>query len=382
MNNIDFDIVGNLIKQLRLEKNMKQPDLAKVLGVTKAAVSQWESGSGIKTELLYKIAKYFDITVEELINGRLEKETNYDYWKRNYDLTNYDLHTLICNNNIELVKEFFEHCNMVINRFYKLLPLWTNDELNQDQIEEFDFIKKYFKFDDAYASFTKTNNPRMREIFFGDMEKEHMQNQFEKLKHLASDEFDWELSKCYDFAVDLKRDEIAKSKNMKFLEFLLTVENQPLKDALLTGNLSHEVQEESFNGFTTSTHTKTVDYTYDEIERISFFKVMLNGGCNCMLRHKNIYAKDSIDFDEFKMLEGNVILYEKQNNEKLEYLNRYMNAGGHESIHALKYWKYYSLKDYQEATDFEETKYLKSLVNNKNDNPIQYLKDMMIRFEK
>ena len=169
---------------------------------------------------------------------------------------------------------------------------------------------------------------------------------------------------------------------MKFLEFLLTVENQPLKDALLTGNLSHEVQEESFNGFTTSTYTKTVDYTYDEIERIPFFKVMLNGGCNCMLRRKNIYDKDSIDSDEFKMLEGNVTLYEKQNNEKLEYLNRYMNAGGHESIHALKYWKYYSLKDYQEATDFEETKYLKSLVNNKNDNPIQYLKDMMIRFEK
>ncbi len=60
--------IGNVIVMKRKEKGLTQEELAKYLGVSKPAVSKWESGQCYPDiTLLPVIAAYFNITVDELI---------------------------------------------------------------------------------------------------------------------------------------------------------------------------------------------------------------------------------------------------------------------------------------------------------------------------
>ena len=71
MNNVNSELIGSLIRKLRKENDMTLIDLAKVLNVSKPAVSQWENGKGIKTEYLYSLSKFFNISMSELLDGKL-----------------------------------------------------------------------------------------------------------------------------------------------------------------------------------------------------------------------------------------------------------------------------------------------------------------------
>ena len=56
------------LQMLRADKNMTQEELAKELYVSRTAVSKWESGRGYPNiESLKAIAKFFNITIDELI---------------------------------------------------------------------------------------------------------------------------------------------------------------------------------------------------------------------------------------------------------------------------------------------------------------------------
>ena len=70
MNNVNLELIGLLIRKLRKENDMTLIDLAKVLNVSKPAVSQWENGKGIKTEYLYSLSKFFNISIVLFIDMR------------------------------------------------------------------------------------------------------------------------------------------------------------------------------------------------------------------------------------------------------------------------------------------------------------------------
>lgn len=56
------------LKELRLEKNLEQKELAEILHVSKSAVSAWEIGRNQPSyELLGDIAVFFGVTVDYLI---------------------------------------------------------------------------------------------------------------------------------------------------------------------------------------------------------------------------------------------------------------------------------------------------------------------------
>ena len=63
--------VHQMIKRLRLEKNMNQEQLAEQLHVTRQAVSNWENGkTQPDIETLTQIAEFFGVSVEYLIYGK------------------------------------------------------------------------------------------------------------------------------------------------------------------------------------------------------------------------------------------------------------------------------------------------------------------------
>lgn len=66
---------GNTIIELRKSLNMTQPEFAKLLSrvigseVTRSAVSMWELGKRLpKVDVIVKIAEYFQMDVNELLN--------------------------------------------------------------------------------------------------------------------------------------------------------------------------------------------------------------------------------------------------------------------------------------------------------------------------
>ena len=57
----------NRIEEIRKERGIRQEDFAKSMGVSRQTISSLENGRYNPSILLaYKIAKYFDMTIEEV----------------------------------------------------------------------------------------------------------------------------------------------------------------------------------------------------------------------------------------------------------------------------------------------------------------------------
>ena len=62
--------LGNFISLLRKEKGLTQRELAEALCITDKAISRWETGKSYPdVEMLQKIAAYFEVSVNELLQG-------------------------------------------------------------------------------------------------------------------------------------------------------------------------------------------------------------------------------------------------------------------------------------------------------------------------
>ena len=76
--------IGEIIAELRMDKNMNQEDLAAVLNISRSALANWESGNRrIDIETLVVIADFFGVSCDYLLgrtkhkyNFALESETN------------------------------------------------------------------------------------------------------------------------------------------------------------------------------------------------------------------------------------------------------------------------------------------------------------------
>ena len=57
----------NRIEEIRKERGVRQEELAKFMGVSRQTISSLENGRyNPSITLAYKIAKYFDMTIEEV----------------------------------------------------------------------------------------------------------------------------------------------------------------------------------------------------------------------------------------------------------------------------------------------------------------------------
>lgn len=59
---------GNKIKELRTERGITQPELAKALGVSNGMVSLWENGvNAPKAEYIVSAARFFNVSADYLL---------------------------------------------------------------------------------------------------------------------------------------------------------------------------------------------------------------------------------------------------------------------------------------------------------------------------
>jgi len=74
---MDQKKIGKVILTLRKEKNLTQQELGDLLGVSPKTISKWECGNGLPDiTILNKISKELGITIDELLNGKIENEKN------------------------------------------------------------------------------------------------------------------------------------------------------------------------------------------------------------------------------------------------------------------------------------------------------------------
>lgn len=360
---------GNLLRKLRKDFNYTLQDVANLLGVSKPAVSKWEAGDDITIDHLYDLSKLYGISFSELYQGKLINESNEQYWKRNYDLSNYEFDE-ITSKNIEDVKVLFDHIKSLKEEFYKLLPRWASNTLNKDELEEFNFIKQYFEFDERYYSYIK-NGPGVISMTFGDEKKKEFVNDiYSNIKSLNNESYIWELSKIYNFKYDYKSDKICESRNLKALEYMLSSFSQIEKDSLLYVNLTVKEKKEMMFGLTQDVER---DRTVAEIEQLPYFKVMLNSGANVLYQYKSHlggWDKEQFDFIEGKAVEIDETIYKKYN---------FSNVGGQTYVPILKGWKLYSYDQYLEFIDHNTTNYLRDIVNLKDNNPLKYFENIIKR---
>ena len=370
----DFQ-TATLLKKLRNDYNYTIQKIANLLGVSKAAVSKWENGYDITTEHLYELSKLYNVSFSELYYGKLSNEDNDDYWRRNYDLSNFELEEDINAKNVDNLKQLFDHCNMVKNRFYKLLPKWAKEELNANELEEFKFIKQYFKFDINYYAYVKYG-PRHLAFAQDKEEKEFILETLEKIKNLDKDSYMWELTKLYNFTYDYKSDDICNSRSLKALEYMLSSFSQIEKDSILYANLHIKEEIEEDNTAIFMGKSKKIverDRTVDEIEQIPYFKTMINSGAHKLYSHK--VSHDWWDKEMFDAIEGKAIEIDDSIYDKYQFYN----FGGETSIPVLNNWKLFSYNDYLEFIDEAGTEQLRDIVNLRNSNPLKYYENMIER---
>lgn len=63
-----MDKLGNRIKELRIERGLTQPQLAKMVGVTNAVISFWENNvNEPKASYVKKLAQCFNVSSDYLL---------------------------------------------------------------------------------------------------------------------------------------------------------------------------------------------------------------------------------------------------------------------------------------------------------------------------
>lgn len=69
---------NDALKQLRLKHDLRQADISRIFNVSLGAVGNWESGKRMPdTDMLMKIANYFEVSVDELL-GREPIKPRFD----------------------------------------------------------------------------------------------------------------------------------------------------------------------------------------------------------------------------------------------------------------------------------------------------------------
>lgn len=326
-----------LIKDLREQTGLSASQFAKVMGVSKSSVSKWENDEVPSIEHLYQMARYFRVTVDELLNGALNSDSNFDKFAAEYDLSSFDVPKLLKEGNYEEAIQYFKKCQNIKNTFYKLLPRVACNGLKNIDLAEYKYVSKYFsanpyilKFDIDYSSkLSGKLDPN---------ELKSVKDFYEKIKPLSKPEKEWEINKMYDFRQKLYVDEVIASHNFNLFSEMFKTLIQVDKDNILNNTIDR------------SSVLNVIRNKYVLAMLECGGRVLKSGGWHC-----NNWSEEAV-----KSFDGELIP-----------VNRVRDKNYHDS-------KYYSsngdcsYSEYLDVVDEEKTALLKEACRLRKNKPIDY----------
>lgn len=140
---MNINNVGNFIAQLRKEANMTQSDVADALHISHQAVSKWERLESLPDiTILPGLAKLFDISIDELLNGKKKALEE----KESINLEEETFINDLATQKVEEAKEILKKLENKAELLKEIAPItkpkvldeiMEEVEIDLDQIEEF-----------------------------------------------------------------------------------------------------------------------------------------------------------------------------------------------------------------------------------------------------
>lgn len=360
MTNLDYEKMGKLIEKLRNDLGMTVAELANVMGVSNASVTQWEKGKKrCSVENLGKLAEFFNVSIEEIIEGKLHNEGTLDYLKRNFDLEHFNVDELIKNKKVNCLYEYLSRCVSIKWRYWELLPRWSRNELSEGEAEEFNFIKQYFWLD------KKVMNCKYETQYFHDSNngvedsslKECVRGYFESLEYLPKEAHEWEISKLIGYKFNIKPIEVIKLGDTDCIGLMLNLCNQQYKDELVALNIKGKT-------------------SLDLTDNKSICNLIWNGG-NCVYRFIE-FAPVIWDDELLEYIEGEIV-EDKERTNAWEYCIRpgYNFNGNPQIYDYVDEWKTMSYAEYQKTIMEKKTRYINDLGSIKYSNPQLFYRKLL-----
>ena len=187
--------MNEFIKELLYRNNMKQSELAQILGISAAAVAQWKSMENIKPEILYNLSKLFSIPIDNLLQEQFKDETVQEKCDRLYKIDGYVFEDLIAENDYDGLLDYSNKLKNINERVYNLLYSKITDKIKEEERLELEYLEKYIicnvyrsSYFHEITSFSWNNSDRELKIF--QVISEHIDVK-------EKDSFIWELKKIY-----------------------------------------------------------------------------------------------------------------------------------------------------------------------------------------
>lgn len=137
--------MNSFIKSLMEEKGLKQKELAVILGISPAAVSQWnEEGTNITVDNLFSLSKLFHVTVDELLDGKRTGESLEDKWKREYDINEESARRALIDGEKEKVLKYFDALQKANAKFFVLFEKKIIGKISEDELKEWEYLKQFY----------------------------------------------------------------------------------------------------------------------------------------------------------------------------------------------------------------------------------------------
>lgn len=326
-----------LIKKLRENTGLSATQFAEVMGVSKSSVSKWENNEVPSIERLYQIARYFRVTVDELLNGALKTDSNLDRLVEDYDLSSFDIPQLLKEHNVEEIVHYFKKCQYIKARFLKLLPRAAYHGLKDVELEEFRYISKYIFVDSSVIKYERDLDAR----YHGKLDPNEMnavKEFYERIKKLPKAEKEWEIEKIYCFQPELYLNEIINTNRLDLFNEMFKLLPQADKDSILTGTVNR-------------------GHPLDSI-RNNFVLCMIENGAKILYSgawHSNYWEEDVI-----KAFEGDINYVSKSKRPEYYKTNYYYKNSD------------CSYSEYVEVIDEEKTKLFKEACELRKSKPRDY----------
>ena len=137
--------MNEFIKELLRKNEMKQSELAQILGISASAVNQWKSTENIKPEILYSLSKLFSISVDNLLLEKFNDETIEEKCDRLYNIDGDYWWHIISENDQELLLDFSCKLRNINERVYELLYLKMLKKIKEQEKIELEYLNKYME---------------------------------------------------------------------------------------------------------------------------------------------------------------------------------------------------------------------------------------------
>lgn len=152
--------MNSFIRSLMEERNIKQKELAEILGISSAAISQWaEDGTNINIDNLFYMSKLFHVTVDEIVAGKRIGESLEDKWKREFDINDNSAKKALIDGDKDRALCYIKALYRANGRFFDLFIKRIKGSISEIEQKEWFYLRGFYTNNIPYDWFSKRGVP-------------------------------------------------------------------------------------------------------------------------------------------------------------------------------------------------------------------------------